>query len=95
MKKNIFTNKIFVFLLVLFSILILFTSSVFASTDTISFTGFDGNSYEILALPDGVNNYKHFVMLKDNSADYFYVFCFNETLKIVKDDYFITFNPDD
>ena len=90
MLKN---NKILIFLFMFFSVCILFTSSVFASTDTYSFTGFDGKSYNLPPLPEGINNYKHYIIVSDNGS--LKLFGFNESLKITRDESFVNFNFDD
>jgi len=91
-------NRILILFIVILCVFGFGCGSVYATeeavnTEKFSFTGFDGVLYTLPSLPEGVNNYKHYVILKDNSATHIY--CFNDTLDITKDGSFITLNADD
>ena len=74
--------KIFVCLLILLGISLSFVPSVFASTDALNFTGFDGNDYSIPVLPDElVNSYSSFVIAYISNFSYEVIF-FDNVLNI-------------
>ena len=86
-------NKIFILFIIILSIFGFLCGSVYATEDTeavenYTFTGFDGVSYDLLTLPEGVNNYTHYVIVK-TSTEQFAIFCFNETLDISKTSGFV------
>lgn len=77
-------DKIFVFLVVLLSVIILFSSSVFASTDTCNFTGFDGEEHTIPPFDNSASEYKYYIGLKylaSSGIRYSYLF-FNDNLDV-------------
>lgn len=92
MFKN---DKIFVFLVVLFSVLILFTTIVSATTETFNITGFDGNEYSLPSLPEDLINEKYYVITTDKYGHH-HIYCFNESLSIdyTSSSSFIYFNGD-
>lgn len=78
-------NKIFIFVILLFSFVILFATNSFADTeDTVSssytFTGPDYETYTVPNLPD--DGYEHFIIVKHSSGIDF--FNFSNSLKVVK-----------
>lgn len=84
-------NKVFIFIIAVFCIFGFLCGSAYATeeagtSETVekySFTGFDSVSYELPALPEGVSNYTHYVLVK-TSTEQFAIFCFNETLDVSK-----------
>lgn len=56
------------------------------------FIGFDGTEYELPPLPDKVNDYTHYVIVKNSNN--IVVFCFNESLEVTRDNSFVILNAD-
>ena len=50
--------------------------------DKYTFTGFDDVFYEIPSLPEGIKDYVHYVIIKQESN--FFIYCFNDTLSVEK-----------
>jgi len=71
-------NRILILFIVILCVFGFGCGSVYATeeavnTEKFSFTGFDGVLYTLPSLPEGVNNYKHYVILKDNSFSWWMV----------------------
>ena len=87
-------DKIFVFLVVLFSIIVLFSVKSFASTETFTFTGFDNVEYEISYFPnDRISEFEHFILIKSTGIYKYHIFAFNGELHIDRTTYSGLFIP--
>jgi len=83
-------NKLFIFFIILFCAVLMFSPKVFASTDRLSFTGYDGVLYELPPLPDELNDYNHYVIVFDTLSGFYYLVPFNETFEIQRNGNFNT-----
>lgn len=83
-------EKIFVFLTVLFSIVVLFTTLSFADTEdvldtnSLVYTGNDGRVYNLPPLPEELVEYNHYVILFEALIDEFFILPFNDTFEVVE-----------
>lgn len=83
--KKFFISKPFVFAVILFCVISLFSFSkcFAASEDNYIFTGFDGKSYSLPNLPEKVKNYKYYILVSADSGG-IKLYCFNVSLKVSK-----------
>ena len=86
-------NKTFTIIIILICIITFFTSKSFASTDTFSFTGFDGNEYTMPILPINLNNFDGFFIIEAKS--HYYFICFNGSINVNYTGNNLVFNSSD
>lgn len=81
-------EKIFVFLTVLFSIVVLFTTLSFADTEdvldtnSLVYTDKDGHVYNLPVYPEELKDYNHYVIIKTTFGDQFYLLPFNDSFEV-------------
>ena len=91
--KKFFLNKIVTFFIVIFCVLVLLSVPTLATDNSYTFNDFNGIERTVPTLPDGINNYKHYIMvLSGNDVS---IFCFNDKLGIVHSPGLISLNGDD